>query len=208
MLRHIVFLGGATLLVACGQHDGSAREPTVSATVTTPAPAPAASQAPSATVALQPTAGSRTYGSLQIAAMSGAVRVSGTVQGLQPESEFGFHIHEKGDCSAPDASSAGEHFNPAGSSHGHPDTDPRHAGDMQNLKSNAEGVADVDVTVNGVSLAEGATNVVGKAVVVHAQKDDYSSQPAGNSGERVACGVISIGAQPEVPASPVSGGSF
>ena len=206
MVRYLLSFGAVTLLAACGQRQDNS-EPTVSADIATPvAPVSAPPSQASATVALQPTSGSRTYGSLQMTAMPGAVRVTGTVQGLQPDSEFGFHIHEKGDCSAPDASSAGEHFNPAISSHGHPDADPRHAGDMLNLKSNAEGLAEIDVTVKSVALEEGPTSVLGRAVVVHAQKDDYTSQPAGNSGDRTSCGVISAGAQPPVQTSTISGG--
>jgi superoxide dismutase, Cu-Zn family len=115
---------------------------------------------------------------------------------LPPDSELGFHIHERGDCSAPDGSSAGEHFNPTDQQHGHPDSKARHGGDMVNLKSNAQGIAQVDLVVEGVSLHEGRpTDVLGKALVVHAKPDDYKSQPAGNSGDRIACGVITV--QPE-----------
>jgi len=119
------------------------------------------------------------------------LHLTGSLQGLKPDSEFGFHIHEKGDCSAPDASSAGAHFNPTNAQHGNPQGESHHAGDMLNAKSDAQGSAQVDTIANGVSLDSGVPNGVrGKAIVLHEKADDYASQPAGNSGARIACGVI------------------
>jgi superoxide dismutase, Cu-Zn family len=115
------------------------------------------------------------------------------IQGLRPKSEFGFHVHEKGDCSAPDATSAGEHFNPAAQPHGDPRSTPHHAGDLLNVRSDAQGVAEIDVDVPDLTLhSNSPTDIAGKALVVHAKPDDYSTQPSGNSGDRIACGVISI----------------
>ncbi len=102
-------------------------------------------------------------------------------------------MHEKGDCSAVDASSAGGHFNPAAQPHGRAGGGAHHAGDMDNLQANAEGVVHVDVRLRGVTLGGGAANdIAGRALVVHANADDYHSQPAGNAGARVACGVIRV----------------
>ena len=204
MLRYLTAVGTVTLLVACGQREG-AREPVTAAATPEPATVTAQPAPRSANVQLQATAGNRTYGTLQLVAMSDAVRVQGSVQGLQPDSEFGFHVHEKGDCSAPDASSAGDHFNPAGAQHGRPDADARHAGDMWNLKSDASGEARLDVTLQGMSLEDGSNAVLGKAIVVHAQPDDYTSQPAGNSGDRIACGVIELAASAGGAPAPNSG---
>src|SRR5918999_819304 len=96
------------------------------------------------------------------------VRISGAIQGLKPNSEFGFHIHEKGDCSAPDASSAGAHFNPAQKPHGNPTAAEHHAGDMINLKSNPQGVGQVETTADAATIGSGEpTDVMGKAIVVH-----------------------------------------
>ena len=106
-----------------------------------------------------------------------------------PPGPHGFHIHEAGDCSAPDASSAKGHFNPAGKAHGHHAGNERHGGDMPNLLANAAGEARFSGEISGLSLS-GASGVVGRSVVVHADPDDYKSQPAGNSGKRIACGVI------------------
>jgi Cu-Zn family superoxide dismutase len=141
-------------------------------------------------VALDSRSGSSVTGSLKLSDSKAGLRITGEVRGLKPGAEHGFHIHEKGDCSAPDASSAGGHFNPAGAPHGRLGSGAHHAGDMPNLKADAQGVARVDQTVAGVTLAAGANGAAGRALVVHRDPDDYSSQPAGNAGPRVACGVV------------------
>jgi Cu-Zn family superoxide dismutase len=125
------------------------------------------------------------------------VHITGAIQGLKPDSEVGFHIHEKGDCSAPDGSSAGAHFNPTQQQHGHPESESHHAGDMINLRADSSGVAQVDTTARGATINSGeSTDVIGKAVIVHEGPDDYTSQPSGNSGSRVACGVIAAAQRP------------
>jgi len=194
--KYWIPLCAATLLIAaCGQRDNKAAAD-APATTSTPAPAdaPPSDQPPAAVAAsvqLAPTQGQTASGTLSLAAEGDSVRLTGTLQGLKPDSEFGFHIHEKGDCSAPDASSAGGHFNPANAQHGNPQGGTHHAGDMLNAKSDASGAAQVDVVASGVSLDSAQPNGVrGKAVVLHEKADDYASQPAGNSGARIACGVI------------------
>ncbi len=188
-------LSVAILLAACGRQDQPQRSEDSSAspapdTPTTPsAVTPPASDV--AAVQLAPTQGNTATGSLSVAAEGDGVRITGSLQGLKPDAEFGFHIHEKGDCSAPDASSAGEHFNPSNAQHGDPSGDAHHAGDMLNAKSDADGRAKVDVQARGVTLHSGlATDALGKAVVLHEKADDYATQPSGNSGARIACGVI------------------
>ncbi len=97
----------------------------------------------------------------------------------------------RGFSDAPDASSAGGHFNPTNAQHGDPHSGMHHGGDMLNAKSDAQGVAQVDVVASGVSLGSGAPNDVrGKAIVMHEKRDDYKTQPSGDSGARIACGVI------------------
>jgi Cu-Zn family superoxide dismutase len=161
------------------------------------APAPRASTSTStarmALANLAPASGSLVSGKLTLMPMAGGVHISGDIGGLAPGSSHGFHIHETGDCSAADASSAGGHFNPTGSPHGKAETGAHHAGDIDNIVADASGVAHVNAHVAGVSLGGGAANdIAGRAVVVHAAADDYNSQPAGNSGARVACGVVSV----------------
>ena len=117
------------------------------------------------------------------------IRVVAEVNGLTPGAH-GFHIHEKGDCSAPDGTSAGGHFNPGARPHGNPEHADHHAGDMPQLIANAAGVATLTAYLDGVSLGDEANGIVGRSVIVHAAPDDFKTQPTGNSGARLACGVI------------------
>jgi Cu-Zn family superoxide dismutase len=119
------------------------------------------------------------------------LRLKVTVSGLQPGARHGFHLHETGDCSASDFSSAGGHFNPNQKDHGQQDA-KTHLGDMTNLLADAQGQAMAEFKIDALSLDPAAANsVLGRAVVIHANADDYKTQPAGNSGARIACGVIS-----------------
>ncbi len=154
-----------------------------------------AAQSPSdetarATAQLKPTQGSKTVGEATFEDTgSGQLHLLVIVHGLKPNSEHGFHIHEAGDCSAPDAMSAKGHFNPAGAPHGNPMAGPHHAGDLPALKADAKGVAKLETTVPGLTVS----SIVGRGLIVHADADDYKTQPTGNSGARVACGVIQAG---------------
>jgi Cu-Zn family superoxide dismutase len=150
----------------------------------------ATSPAPPSYVAttLQPTAGNTAAGTVWFMADGADVRIRGRVTGLKASQEHGFHVHEKGDCSSVDAMSAGGHLNPTGKPHG-PPTGEHHAGDLPALKADAAGNATIDSRVRG--LAGGPTEFAGKALVVHVSPDDYTTQPTGNSGARIACGVIS-----------------
>ncbi len=116
------------------------------------------------------------------------VRVVAHVTNLN-RGNHGIHIHEKADLSAPDLSSAGSHFNPTHSAHGAPDAPEHHAGDLGNLKPDSEGVADLDFIDPSLKL-EGPDSIIGHSVIVHGGPDDFKSQPAGNSGPRIAGGVI------------------
>ena len=183
-------LATATLLAACAG-TGESRTGSPAAEATSPA---ASSSVASATANLSAASGSLASGQLKLMPMGGGVHVTGTIGGLKANGAHAFHIHEKGDCSAADASSAGGHFNPAGQPHGRASKPQHHAGDSDNLTANADGSATVNAHFNGVVLGGGAaTDIIGKAVVVHADPDDYTSQPAGNAGSRIACGVITAG---------------
>lgn len=154
-------------------------------------PEPPAPPAATASAELAPTEGNAASGTLTLTAEADGVRITGSLAGVAPGGTHGFHVHETGDCSAPDASSAGPHFNPGGHPHGHPGQGEHHAGDMPNLVADDAGALAVDVVVPGVTLGDGgATDVLGRAVVLHAKADDYATQPAGDSGPRIACGVM------------------
>jgi len=141
-----------------------------------------------ATATLSPSSDSKVRGTVTFIQDSGKVRVEAQVTGLTP-GDHGFHIHEKGDCSASDASSAGGHFNPDGMPHGGPGEHQRHVGDFGNLTADANGAARYSGTFSNL-VFDGPRSVLGKAVIVHAQPDDLKTQPTGNAGGRVACGVI------------------
>ncbi len=154
---------------------------------------PAASTAQEAQVNLAPASGSLVSGKLVLVPMGDGVHITGDIGGLKPGDVRGFHIHEKGDCSAADASTAGGHFNPGAQAHGRAGPGAHHAGDTDNIVADARGVARINAHVRGVSLGGGAGNdIAGRAVIVHAEADDYVTQPTGNAGARVACGVIKV----------------
>ena len=116
--------------------------------------------------------------------------VRGTVTG-HTKGPKGFHIHEKGDCSAPDALSAGGHFNPTKSKHGGPYEPAKHAGDLGNLNFDAAGAAKLSFVVGDISVSSSRPDgIIGRAVIVHAAADDLKTDPTGNASGRVACGVI------------------
>jgi Cu-Zn family superoxide dismutase len=143
-----------------------------------------------ASATLESKSGSQVKGDVVFTWQGHDVLINGKFTGLKPNSEQGFHVHEKGDCSAPDAMSAGGHFNPEAKMHGMPDSGMNHAGDLPNIKSDANGNATYTATLHGFSVDTGSIGIVGRAVVIHRDPDDYKSQPAGNSGPRIACGLI------------------
>ena len=145
--------------------------------------------APPVRAELAPTKGNTAKGTVSFTPHGNKLLVVAEVSGLAP-GNHGFHVHEKGDCSADDATSAGGHFNPTAKPHGDPAQADHHAGDMPMLVADASGVARLNVEIAPASVGGGATDIVGKAVIVHKDADDYRTQPTGNSGARVACGVI------------------
>lgn len=142
---------------------------------------------------LSPTEGNTVAGTVMFATVEGGVKVTAVVTGLTPGSH-GFHVHEIGDCSAPDATSAGGHYNPGQMQHGGPDAEMRHEGDLGNLVADSTGTAHYERAVTRLAL-DGANSIIGRAVIVHANVDDLVTQPTGAAGARVACGVIRAGAE-------------
>lgn len=143
---------------------------------------------PTARAQMEARSGSQVSGMVTFAQIGDKIRVTAQISGLTTGAH-GFHVHEVGDCSAPDAASAKGHFDFSGAPHG-PQHGPHHAGDLPNLLADAQGNARLVVDVAQFKLDVGAQGVIGRSVVIHASPDDYASQPAGNSGARVACGVI------------------
>lgn len=139
---------------------------------------------------LEAKSGSNVAGQVDFAERGNKVLVSVKVRGLTPNSQHGFHVHEKGDCSAADGMSTGGHFNPDGHPHSHAKKTPRHAGDMENLVANAKGEATATFELETIRVDNGRHGILDRAVIVHANPDDYMTQPTGNAGGRIACGLI------------------
>ena len=141
-----------------------------------------------ASAGLAPTKGNKTVGEVTFEQVGNKVRVTAQVINLKPNQEHGFHVHEVGDCSSGDGMSAKGHFNPYGKPHGQ--GAERHAGDMPNLKADAKGRIRLVTELDIITLTPGPASIIGRAVIVHADPDDYKTQPTGNAGARLACGVI------------------
>lgn len=145
----------------------------------------------SASATLAPTRGNTTAGNVRFTQHGDRVLVVGEVRGLKPNSEHGFHVHEKGDCSSGDGNSAGGHFNPQSRPHGRHGTGAHHVGDLPSLRSDASGVARFNFESRSIAVGSGDADIVGRGLIVHANPDDYTTQPTGNAGARLACAVIS-----------------
>jgi len=189
-------LAAAVGLAACAHKPATAPAPEP---VPAPAPAPSASpevkvtepffsRTKSAVATLTPSATSSVSGIVTFSGGSTSVDVHVIATGLQPGSIHAFHVHENGTCASADFTTAGGHFNPTHKPHG-PQDKPHHAGDMPSLLADPSGKIDTTFTLQGVTLG-GVDGFVGHAVILHAVADDYDAQPAGNSGARIACGVI------------------
>ena len=175
-LRTTVLAAALALVSACGDDN-------------TPTPQPPAAL-PTATAALEARSNSTTTGTATFTEENGKVTLKLEVAGATP-GEHGTHIHQVGDCSAPDATSAGAHWNPETHNHGAPGTGEQHLGDLGNITVGADGKGTLTISMAAWKLGDGSTtDVVGKAVIVHANPDDFTTQPTVNSDGLVACGVI------------------
>jgi Cu-Zn family superoxide dismutase len=158
------------------------------------APPPVAQAEPvkAAIAVLHPLGSSQVKGIVRFTSEGDQLKVVADVEGLRPNSSHGFHIHEFGDCSSADGSSAGGHYNPDGHQHAGPDAAQHHAGDLGNLKTDESGKARLEVSVSGVTINGAKNPILGRSVIIHENQDDLKSQPAGNAGNRIACGVIGL----------------
>lgn len=139
---------------------------------------------------LHPTKGNETTGIVKFHKVEKGIKVTGEITNLSP-GKHGFHIHEYGDCGAEDGTSAGGHFNPFGKPHGAPTDKERHVGDLGNIVANEEETAKFEMVDTVISFT-GKSSIIGHAVIIHAGEDDLKTQPTGNAGARLACGVIGI----------------
>lgn len=144
-----------------------------------------------AVATLQPKSGTQVTGTATFTQKGDKVEIVVNAKSLPPGAH-GIHIHEKGDCSAADASTAGGHFSPGGGQHAGPTDAGRHAGDLGNIDAGADGAGKLTITEDKLSVGSGPGDVIGKALVIHGDPDDLKTQPSGNSGGRIACGVIEV----------------
>jgi Cu-Zn family superoxide dismutase len=149
-----------------------------------------------AVAVLHPTAGNKCQGTVRFVQEAEGVKVVAHLEGLNPGQKHAFHIHQFGDCSSNDGMSAGGHYNPENHPHGLPTNEMRHAGDLGNLAADNEGKVHYEITVKNISIAGTKAPIIGRGVIVHAKVDD-GSQPVGNAGGRIACGVIGVAAPPK-----------
>lgn len=152
---------------------------------------------------IRPVANSNVRGSVEFEKVDDGILVTAKVGGLTQNANHAIHIHEFGDLGSDDATSAGDHFNPAGHPHAVPDDSNRHAGDLGNLQADGDGNAVLTLVVNNVTLDSGKRGILGRAVIVHAKADD-GGQPSGNAGDRIGAGVIGISkdSKPKIEPAP------
>ena len=197
MLAAIGALGVLPLAGCTPQTDQNAdnavsNAPAANTTMDNAATGVAVPKTPTEAVAeLKPTKGNKVSGTVTFMRQADGkgVKIKADIMGLTP-GQHGFHIHEKGDCSAPDATSAGGHFNPTKVNHGAPSATPHHGGDFGNITADKDGNAKFETVDPDLSF-EGENSVLDRAVIVHAKPDDLKTQPTGDAGGRVSCGVIS-----------------
>ena len=188
MRRSLTAAAGVVLLAACTKaadvnNDSAAADSAAAATTAAPDP--------TVTVAMRDSAG-RDLGTLTLTDAAGGIAISGTLRGLPP-GEHGLHVHMTGQCDAPKFEAAGGHWNPTSKQHGTENPQGPHLGDVPNVTVGADSTAVVQATTAGGSL-RGATDMLldadGAALVIHATRDDYKTDPSGGSGARIACGVV------------------
>jgi superoxide dismutase, Cu-Zn family len=139
---------------------------------------------------LYATQGNNASGTIIFMKTAEGIKVTADLQGLS-KGKHGFHIHEFGDCSSPDGMAAGGHYNPSGNPHAGPMDMSRHEGDMGNIEADDAGRAHLEYVDKMLSF-EGPHSILGRSVILHKGEDDYKTQPTGNSGARIACGVIGV----------------
>lgn len=184
-----------TLVIGCRREEEEPQTETPATDTTGAAPATPAAAAQSATVSLESaTADSDFAGTVEITEDGAGVRLVADIAGVDKDGKHGIHLHENGQCEHGEGdkhfASAGGHFNPAGVEHACPPTDPRHAGDFGNIEITG-GKGHLELSVSNLSFAD----ATGKAIILHAGEDDCKTQPTGDSGDRLACGVVSGGAE-------------
>lgn len=194
-MKNLAAFLGLTLMLGAGCKKDEEKAPAETPATTAPSdktptdPVPAAPTQLRMKAELEPKSGSSVKGTVWFTQGKNGVTIEASMEGLTP-GLHGFHIHETGDCSAEDGSSAGGHFMVGEQPHGKPDGEAHHAGDLGNIAARADGKAEKSFGSTAISLEPGPTFIGDRAVIVHADQDDMKTQPTGNAGGRVACGLI------------------
>ncbi len=181
-IRFLVATGIMLIASSCGNR--------VKNTEPVPAASDEAAVVTRAVCVLHPTTGNNVTGLVTFTKTDSGILVVADVEGLTP-GKHGFHVHEYGDCSSPDGTSEGGHFNPDNMPHGGPNSMQRHVGDLGNIVAGEDGKAHLEMVDKLISFS-GKHDIIGRGIIVHAGEDDLVTQPTGNAGARVACGVIGI----------------
>lgn len=181
-------------LASCAPREedtGAPADADAGAAAVEPAPdAAAAAQPTRARAELQGAPDSGVSGNVEATEEAGGVRLVAEVSGVAESGPHGFHVHQVGSCEPPDFTSAGDHFDPTGAPHACPPTTPRHAGDLGNLEVEEGGSGRLELSTDLLTVSPGPSSLVGKAIILHAGADDCTTQPSGDSGDRLACGVF------------------
>ena len=187
ILKHTIAFTAIAALAGCTSADNRAADTLATDSASAAATAPVVA---TGTAEVRDAAG-QALGSLIVTEVEGGVSLSGMLHGVAP-GEHGIHIHAVGSCEGPDFASAGDHWNPDTRQHGSDNPDGPHAGDLANVTVGADSMATIQqVTTGGMLLGDGGLlDADGAAVVIHADADDYRTDPSGNSGDRIACGVL------------------
>ena len=194
MRRAAVLFVVAAMTAACASGGGGEAAATAEAAPKaemTGAPNPWAGVTEAVAV-VQSASGSSVSGWVHFTQTADGVLVTADISGLKPKGKHAFHVHEFGDISSADAKSAGAHYNPEGHQHGGPDMAMHHAGDLGNIEADDKGHAHIERAVAGLTIAGDKNPVLGRAVIIHASEDDFTTQPTGNAGDRIGCGVIGV----------------
>lgn len=170
------------IVVACGPQTQTSEQETTTETT----------GSVTAIANLSPASGSQVQGTARFTQTDQGVKMELEVSGLEPGSVHALHIHEHGDCSAHDATSAGGHWNPTNVAHGQRGvSDEFHSGDIDNIQADSDGNVEYEITAEDWSIGgDDATNIIGKSVMIHIKPDDFVSQPTGDAGDRISCGAI------------------
>jgi Cu-Zn family superoxide dismutase len=186
----VLSLAAVLLLAACAKEDKSAADSTTTPSSIGPAPGDsAAAGATGNTVAMRDSAG-RDLGTLTLSDAAGGIMIMGDLRGVRP-GEHAIHLHMTGSCE-PTFAAAGGHWNPTNKAHGKDAANGPHLGDFPNITVGADSTVSIHVTSPGGTLSgeNALLDTDGAAIVIHAAADDYKSQPAGNAGDRIACGAV------------------